>query len=570
MSELKFYLRGAFDGDGHYSKRNAIVINLTDYDFLEEIQRVVGLEFNMFPNINPTKVYGKNSKPQWRLTVCIGGKEAVQKLRNLAPTTREQKIQYLKGMFDAEGHIGIYDRPVTHNPKNYIGKDKSLNLSQKSITDLKLWSAWLDELEIENSLMIRDDGRSRINIRKNDAIKKFQEVIDFRIERKKVMLDDAIKFMCKSPISEEEKVKLIEIYSRTNFGATYIGKMFDRTKPNVVKLLRRAGLDTSKKKKPLTVNDIDIAETILGRKIPFKIETHRMQKFPTEGLQFSKIKSIKKHSTAKGYDLHTPEYNNFFLGDGILSHNSVLAQQIACYWTYAIWKAYDILIPFEIEDNIVFHGSELIKKGNKLGQKHKMGCLIFDEAGADLEGVKAMKKTTQNVKDFFRECGQYNMLNILCLPEFFDLPKGIATNRSNALIDCYVTADENDMWERGKFNFFSAPAKKKLYRYGKKDGDYAAAKCDFYGDWDDVYVLDEKEYKARKIEALKTREVVSAREEARTAYLKGALKVLMVDYGLTQREVAEKIGEKQKIKTNHRFVGRLLAGENPEDDEDYM
>ncbi len=171
---------------------------------------------------------------------------------------------------------------------------------------------------------------------------------------------------------------------------------------------------------------------------------------------------------------------------------------------------------------------------------------------------------------FSESVDQYNMLNILCLPEFFDLPKGIATNRSNALIDCYVTADENDMWERGKFNFFSAPAKKKLYRYGKKDGDYAAAKCDFYGDWDDVYVLDEKEYKARKIEALKTREVVSAREEARTAYLKGALKVLMVDYGLTQREVAEKIGEKQKIKTNHRFVGRLLAGENPEDDEDYM
>ena len=71
-----------------------------------------------------------------------------------------------------------------------------------------------------------------------------------------------------------------------------------------------------------------------------------------------------------------------------------------------------------------------------------------------------------------------------------------------------------------------------------------------------------------KVEALKSREVVSQREETRTSYLKGAFKVLMTDFGLTQREVAEKIGEKQKIKTNHRFVGRLLAGENPEDDED--
>lgn len=247
---------------------------------------------------------------------------------------------------------------------------------------------------------------------------------------------------------------------------------------------------------------------------------------------------------------------------------SVIAQQIACYWCYAVWKAHGVNPPFTIEDNIVFHGDKLIKKGNKLGQKTKYGALIFDEAGADLEGVKAMKKTTQNVKDFFRECGQYNMLNILCLPEFFDLPKGIATNRSNALIDCYVTTNEDDVWERGQFRFFSAPAKKNLYKWGKKESDYMVTKPDFYADWDNVYVLDEKEYKAAKVEALKTREVMSAREETRTSYLKGAFKVLLQDFGLTQREVAEKIGEKQKIKTNHRFIGRLLAGENPEDDDD--
>lgn len=247
---------------------------------------------------------------------------------------------------------------------------------------------------------------------------------------------------------------------------------------------------------------------------------------------------------------------------------SVLAQQIAAYWSYAIWKAYGIEVPFEIKDNIVFQGVDLIRQGNKIGQKSKYGCLIFDEAGADLEGVKAMKKTTQNVKDFFRECGQYNMLNILCLPEFFDLPKGLATNRSNCLLDCYVTVDENDMWERGKFNFYSAPSKKKLYRYGKKDGDYSATKCDFYGDWDNIYVLDEKEYKQLKIEALKKREVLSRNEEIRQKYLAGALKVLYNVDGLSHREIAEKIGEQKKFKANHRYVGRILAGEQPKDDDD--
>jgi len=247
---------------------------------------------------------------------------------------------------------------------------------------------------------------------------------------------------------------------------------------------------------------------------------------------------------------------------------SVLAQQIAAYWTYAIWKAYGIKVPFDTENNIVFHGGQLIKKGNKLGRKYKYGCLIFDEAGADLEGVKAMKKTTQNVKDFFRECGQYNMLNILCLPEFFDLPKGIATNRSNCLIDCYVTVDDNDMWERGKFNYFSAPAKKKLYKWGKKESDYKASRPDFYGDWDNVSVIDQEEYKRMKVEALKSREVVSQREETRTAYLKGCFKILLQDFALTQTEIAERIAEKQRIRTNHRFIGRLLAGENPDDDDD--
>lgn len=247
---------------------------------------------------------------------------------------------------------------------------------------------------------------------------------------------------------------------------------------------------------------------------------------------------------------------------------SVLAQQIACYWCYAIEKAYGIVPPFTIEDNIVFHGHELIKKGNKLGEATKYGALIFDEAGADLEGVKAMKKTTQNVKDFFRECGQYNMLNILCLPEFFDLPKGIATNRSNCLIDCYVTVNDDDMWERGKFNFFSAPSKKKLYRIGKKELNYAAVKCDFYGTWDNVYTIDEKEYKAAKVTALKTREVVNAREDKRINYLKGAVMTLMEDFELTMAEIARRISEKKKFSANKMYLSRLMSGEkDPEEDD---
>lgn len=247
---------------------------------------------------------------------------------------------------------------------------------------------------------------------------------------------------------------------------------------------------------------------------------------------------------------------------------SVIAQQIAAYWHYAIWKVHGIEVPFEIKENIVFHGSELIKKGNKIGQNYKYGSLIFDEAGADLEGVKVMKRSTQNVKDYLRECGQYNMLTILVLPEFFDLPKSIATNRSNALIDCYVTTNENDMWERGKFNFFSAPNKKKLYRLGKKELNYKACKADFPGDWDNVYTVDEEEYKTAKMEALKTREVVSAREEKRTMYLKGSIKILVNDFELSYHEIARRITKKMGFSANDVYISRLMKGSDPDKEED--
>jgi hypothetical protein len=247
---------------------------------------------------------------------------------------------------------------------------------------------------------------------------------------------------------------------------------------------------------------------------------------------------------------------------------SVLAQQIAAYWHYQIEAVHGFKVPFSIEDNIVFHGSELIKKGNRLGEKYKYGCLIFDEAGADLEGIKVMKRTTQAVKDYLRECGQYNMLTILVLPEFFDLPKGIAISRSDALIDCYVTTGDDDLWERGKFSYFSRPTKKKLYRLGKKELNYLATTPDFRGDWDNLHTVDEEKYREMKKKALKTREVMSRKESTMQTYLKGALRILNEEKDLSYREIARLIGEKMKSTANHMYIGRLLSNENPEDEDD--
>ena len=185
---------------------------------------------------------------------------------------------------------------------------------------------------------------------------------------------------------------------------------------------------------------------------------------------------------------------------------SMIAAQIGCYWNYMVKKLYGNDNPFTIEQNYVFDGKDLIRKGNELGAKYPYSVLIFDEAGADLEGRKVMQTTTQLVMDYLRECGQYNMLNILVLPEFFDLPKGIAISRSCFLIDVYYSADSEGLFERGYFNFFSRRQKKLLYIYGKRDLNYYAVKQDLNGRFYKFFPLDEKAYKLAKIEVLKRRE----------------------------------------------------------------
>ena len=214
---------------------------------------------------------------------------------------------------------------------------------------------------------------------------------------------------------------------------------------------------------------------------------------------------------------------------------SKLAMDIGCYWSYLMWTMYGIKVPYTVKDNFVFDGAELISKGNNLGQNYKHPVLIFDEAGADLEGRKAMQQQTQEVIDYLRECGQYNMLNIMVLPEYFDLPKGIALSRSIFLLDVYYSSDEEGKFIRGYFNFFSKRQKKWLYLKGKRDLDYYAAKKDFNGRFYNFYQIDEKEYREAKRNALTKRE--SKRRSKFQMQRDACWYLLWSEYGMTQQDI---------------------------------
>jgi len=186
---------------------------------------------------------------------------------------------------------------------------------------------------------------------------------------------------------------------------------------------------------------------------------------------------------------------------------SALALQIGTYWTYMMEKVHDVKVPFNAKENIIYQWEMLIESGNELGSKYKYCCLVYDEAGETMEGTKSATSELRAVKDYLRECGQYNFLNILVLPEFFSLPKGIALTRSICLIDVTYSATPDGIFKRGQFNFYSRPKKKALYLKGKKFLDYKASTYSFSGTFNKGYgIIDEEEYRKTKIKALRERE----------------------------------------------------------------
>jgi len=149
-----------------------------------------------------------------------------------------------------------------------------------------------------------------------------------------------------------------------------------------------------------------------------------------------------------------------------------------------------------------------------------------------------MLASTRAVKDYLRECGQYNMLTILVMPEFFDLPKGIAVNRSACLIDVYYSSDSEGNFIRGQFRFYSRPAKRQLYIKGKKDMNYFVAKSDFEGQFAKFFPLDEEEYKKMKQRALRKRESTTIDKKLLQRNI--AWWILHNEFKLTHEEIARK------------------------------
>lgn len=177
-------------------------------------------------------------------------------------------------------------------------------------------------------------------------------------------------------------------------------------------------------------------------------------------------------------------------GNGTVRNGkSAIAQQMAKFFQHKVKEYHDIDNDFTV-DNIVFKGRNLIKKGLRIP---RYSALVLDEGDDLTEGY--WEDIAKKMRKFLRKCGQKNLFLVLILPDFFELPKSFALTRTNALVNVKFKGK----FERGYFDFFNKKKKKMLYIKGKRYQNYQAVKPNFKGRFPNLYTVDEKEYRKKKI-----------------------------------------------------------------------
>lgn len=198
----------------------------------------------------------------------------------------------------------------------------------------------------------------------------------------------------------------------------------------------------------------------------------------THNMDGALIKNLDELKKANGFDW---DFKIIISGDGLTrSGKTTLAGQIGKY-----------LNNDSTEDNWVYSGEELIPTSQKLGEKK---VLIYDEARESLDSKKAMQKYSQNIVDYFNECGYLNQFLIIVLPDFFDLNKSVALNLSVFLIN--VTTQ--DGFKRGYYEFYSRKNKRLLYIKGKRYNDYTCHSASFRGVFNKFFPYDHEVLQRKK------------------------------------------------------------------------
>lgn len=188
---------------------------------------------------------------------------------------------------------------------------------------------------------------------------------------------------------------------------------------------------------------------------------------------------------AKAKSLVQKDWDWVTLVDGVEGGGkSVIAQQCA----YEVDKTLTI-------DRITFTPEEF---ENAVKTAAKFQAVIYDEAYTGLSSRGTMSDINKTLVNMLAEIRQRCLFVFIVMPTFFDLDRYAAIWRSRGLIHVYTDKG----YGRGYFAYYNKDRKKNLYILGKKFYDYRKPKPNFRGRFTAYYVVDEQEYRAKKLKAL--------------------------------------------------------------------
>lgn len=276
------------------------------------------------------------------------------------------------------------------------------------------------------------------------------------------------------------------------------------------------------------------------------------------------------HNSKKDWDFVIP-----ISGDGTVRvGKSVFAMNIGAYLADRLGT------PFSI-DNIFWDASSMILKAQ---ESPPNTVFILDEGRESLSNKKRFTSVFQELSDFFTECGQLNHMFIIVLPDFFELPKEIAVDRTELLFNVYRGSTQKEVtlpgtgeraivneFTRGFFECFNRKQKEQLFYIAKRTGiktyKQKYAKPNFYGNFHNNYPVDEELYRQRKKESLlrfaerhKPENLVDRRSERQSRAFALLLRKFKEITGMKVREIAE------IVEYDRSHVSQLMKiDENKED-----
>lgn len=177
---------------------------------------------------------------------------------------------------------------------------------------------------------------------------------------------------------------------------------------------------------------------------------------------------------------------------------SVMAQQGA----YEVDPTFNIeRITFTPEQDIKHNGIIIDSFKTAVLKAKQYQAIIYDEAYSGLSSRGTMSNINKTLVSVLAEIRQKNLFVFIVMPTFFDLDKYAAIWRSRGLIHIYTDKG----YGRGYFAYYNHGKKKDLFLMGKKLYDYRRPRPNFRGRFLGYYIVDEIEYRKRKLMALNTR-----------------------------------------------------------------